>query len=156
MPVGFTKPFAERLDALCELGVAEAVDGDRLTAGRILIAPAGRHLRIGNNLRVMLGGDSLGARHVPSVDVLMKSADRARRGRVLGVLLTGMGEDGAEGMSIIRAHGGITIGESEPSCAVFGMPRAALLRGAVDCMLSLEQIAGLLARAGDTAQGVRT
>jgi two-component system chemotaxis response regulator CheB len=156
MPVGFTRPFADRLDALCRLEVAEAAEGDRLTPGRILIAPAGRHLRIGNNLRVMLANDSQGARHVPSVDVLMKSADRARRGRVLALLLTGMGEDGAEGMSIVRAHGGITIGESEASCAVFGMPRAALLRGAVDCLLSLEEIAGVLARAGDPAQGART
>jgi two-component system chemotaxis response regulator CheB len=148
MPVGFTGPFAERLDSLCALEVLEASEGDRMIAGRALIAPAGRHLRINSNLTSLLGTESDGARHVPSVDVLMRSADRARPGRVLGILLTGMGEDGAEGMSIIHGHGGVTLAESEESCAVFGMPRAAQLRGAVDRMLSLEQIAQALGGAG--------
>jgi two-component system chemotaxis response regulator CheB len=150
MPVGFTGPFADRLNTLCKLDVAEASEGTRLSPGRVLIAPAGRHLRLSSNLTALLSDEAQGSRHVPSVDVLMKSADRVRRGRVLGVLLTGMGEDGAEGMSVIRAHGGVTLAENEESCAVFGMPRAAALRGAVERMLSLEEIAEVLRGAGKT------
>lgn len=148
MPPGFTKPFADRLDSLCRLEVREPTEGDRLRPGQVFIAPAGRHLRLGTNLNALLSTDAQGFRHVPSVDVLMKSADKARRGKVLGVLLTGMGDDGAEGMSVIRAHGGVTVAENEESCAVFGMPRAAMLRGAVDQMLSLDEIALALASLG--------
>ncbi|HXI21173.1 MAG TPA: CheB methylesterase domain-containing protein, partial [Gemmatimonadales bacterium] len=87
-------------------------------------------------------------RHVPSVDVLFRSADRARPGRVLGILLTGMGEDGATGLSLIRAHGGVTVAESEESCAVYGMPRAAVERGAAVHVLPLPAIAEALASLG--------
>ena len=148
MPVGFTGPFADRLDTLCKLDVAEAAEGSRLAPGRVLIAQAGRHLRLSGNLTALLSDEAQGARHVPSVDTLMKSADRVRRGRVLGVLLTGMGDDGAEGMSVIRAHGGVTLAENEESCAVFGMPPAAALRGAVDRMMSRQEIAEVLTTAG--------
>ncbi len=148
MPVGFTRPFAERLDSLCHLQVTEASDGDRLEAGKVLIAPAGEHLRFSRNLTARLSTEPASARHIPSVDVLMKSAGEVRPGRVLGVLLTGMGEDGAEGMSLIRAQGGVTLAESEGSCAVFGMPRAAQLRGGVDLMLHLKEIAEFLASLG--------
>lgn len=148
MPAGFTAPFADRLNSLCRLRVGEAKEGERLVPGRVLIAPAGRQLRLSNSLTVLLSSEPLEARHAPSVDVLMKSADRARRGKVLGVLMTGMGDDGAEGMSIIRAHGGRTIGENEASCTVYGMPRAALLRGGVDWMLSLQEIAAVLEEVG--------
>ena len=135
MPAGFTQPFAERLDRLSQLKVGEAVDGDRLRPGRVLVAPAGRHLRITPGLSVSLGAEVEDGKHVPSVDVAMQSAARARPGRVLGILLTGMGQDGAEGMAAIRASGGFTIGESEASCVVYGMSRAAEMRGAVDCLL---------------------
>jgi two-component system chemotaxis response regulator CheB len=84
------------------------------------------------------------ARHIPSIDVTMRSAARSRPGRVLGILLTGMGEDGAEGMATIRAGGGVTIAESETSCVVYGMPRAAVRRGGATWVLSLGEIAGLL------------
>ena len=146
MPVGFTRPFADRLQGLCRLDVAEAVEGERLTAGKVRIAPAGVHLRITGNLALVLSAEPAGARHVPSIDLTMKSAERARPGRVLGILLTGMGEDGAEGMQAIRAGGGLTIAESEASCVVYGMPRAAWERGGATSLLPLSEIAGFLAR----------
>lgn len=145
MPPGFTRPFANRLNGICRLEVAEAREGDQLRAGRVLIAPAGLHLTLGRGLVASLSGDAAGSRHMPSVDVLFRSADRVRPGKVLGVLLTGMGDDGAEGLSLIRAHGGITIAESESSCAVYGMPRAAMERGAVIHELPLRAIAEALA-----------
>jgi two-component system, chemotaxis family, protein-glutamate methylesterase/glutaminase len=148
MPVGFTRPFADRLNRLSRLQVSEAADGDRLGPGQAVVAPAGRHIRITPNLGVVLVPDSGDAKHLPSVDVAMKSAAKARPGKALGILLTGMGSDGAEGMAMIRAGGGVTIGESEASCVVYGMPRVAALRGAVDCMLPLDEIVSLLAQLG--------
>jgi two-component system, chemotaxis family, protein-glutamate methylesterase/glutaminase len=148
MPAGFTGPFAERLSRLGRLQVSEAVEGDRLRSGRVLVAPAGRHLRITSRLTVALEPEPADAKHIPSVDVTMMSADRARPGRVLGILLTGMGQDGAEGMATIRASGGFTIGESEATCVVYGMPRAAEMRGAVECMLPLPEIVSFLERLG--------
>jgi len=148
MPPGFTRPFAERLNRVCRIEVGEAREGDRLRPGRALIAPAGSHLRLSRSLVTMLSTEANTSRHVPSVDVLMKAANQARPGRVLGVLLTGMGYDGAEGLSLIRASGGTTIAESAETCAVFGMPRAALERGAVDYMLPLPGIASALESLG--------
>jgi two-component system chemotaxis response regulator CheB len=145
MPPGFTRPFANRLNGLCRLDVAEAREGDQLRVGRVLIAPAGMHLRLNRSLVASLTSDAAGSRHMPSVDVLFRSADRARPGKVLGVLLTGMGDDGAEGLSLIRAHGGVTIAESESTCAVYGMPRAAMERGAATHQLPLPEIAAALA-----------
>ncbi|HYC33693.1 MAG TPA: chemotaxis-specific protein-glutamate methyltransferase CheB [Gemmatimonadales bacterium] len=146
MPPGFTRPFAERLDALCRLQVAEAVEGERLAPGRVRVAQAGRHLRITGNLALILAGEPSDAKHIPSIDVTMKSAARARPGRVLGVLLTGMGEDGADGMVAVRAAGGLTLAESEASRVVYGMPRAAWSRGGASYLLPLDEIAGFLAR----------
>jgi two-component system, chemotaxis family, protein-glutamate methylesterase/glutaminase len=145
MPEGFTAPFAQRLDSLCRLQVAEAVEGDLLRPGRVVIAKAGRHLRVGPNLALTLSPEPRDAKHMPSVDVTMRSAARARPGGVLGILLTGMGEDGADGMYAIRSGGGLTIAESEASCVVYGMPRAAVRRGGVTWELPLPEIAGLLA-----------
>jgi two-component system chemotaxis response regulator CheB len=148
MPAGFTGPFAERLSRLSRLQVSEAVEGDSLRAGRVLVAPAGRHLRITRRLTVALEPEPADAKHIPSVDVTMMSADLARPGRVLGILLTGMGHDGADGMATIRASGGFTIGESEATCVVYGMPRAADMRGAVECMLPLPEIVSFLEELG--------
>ena len=145
MPRGFTGPFARRLDQRCRLRVREAEDGDRLEPGSVLIAPAGYHMRVNANLAVTLSTESGHARHVPSVDVLMLSAARARPGRVLGVLLTGMGDDGADGMAVIHGQGGITLAESEATCVVYGMPRAAWERGAVTRQLPLPVLAQWLA-----------
>jgi two-component system chemotaxis response regulator CheB len=148
MPVGFTRPFAQRLASLSRVRVAEAEDGMRLSAGSAMIAPAGSHLRVSPNLAVVLTPEPSEAKHIPSVDVTMRSAARSRPGRVLGILLTGMGEDGADGMATIRADGGVTIAESEVSCVVYGMPRAAVLRGAASWVLPLDSIAELLAGIG--------
>jgi len=145
MPPGFTGPFARRLDQRCRLRVREAEDGDRLEPGTVLIAPAGYHMRVNVNLAVTLSADSGHARHVPSVDVLMLSAARARPGRILGVLLTGMGDDGAEGMAMIHGQGGITLAENEATSVVYGMPRAAWERGAVTRQLPLPALAEWLA-----------
>jgi two-component system, chemotaxis family, protein-glutamate methylesterase/glutaminase len=140
MPPGFTGPFARRLDQRCRLRVREAVEGDRLERGRVLIAPAGSQMRLNADLGVMLNPETGQARHVPSVDVLMLSAARVRPGRVLGILLTGMGDDGADGMAAIRAQGGVTLAESEATCVVYGMPRAAYERGGVTHLLALPEI----------------
>ncbi len=145
MPPGFTGPFARRLDQRCRLRVREAEDGDRLERGTVLIAPAGYHMRVNTSLAVTLSADSGHARHVPSVDVLMQSAARARPGRVLGVLLTGMGDDGADGMAVIHGQGGITLTESETTCVVYGMPRVAWERGVVTRQLPLPALAEWLA-----------
>lgn len=145
MPPGFTGPFARRLDQRCRLRVREAEDGDRLEPGNVLIAPAGLHMRVNGALAVTLSPEPAQARHVPSVDVLMLSAARARPGRVLGVLLTGMGDDGADGMAAIHAQGGITLAESEATCVVYGMPRAAWERGGVTRQLPLPALAEWLA-----------
>jgi two-component system chemotaxis response regulator CheB len=148
MPIGFTRPFAQRLASLSRVRVAEAEDGARLVRGTALIAPAGQHLRVSPNLAVVLATEPSDAKHIPSVDVTMRSAARSRPGKVLGVLLTGMGEDGAEGMVTIRAGGGVTIAESESSCVVYGMPRAAVQRGGAGWVLPLPEIAELLAGLG--------
>jgi two-component system chemotaxis response regulator CheB len=117
----------------------------RLTPGQVVVAPGGRHVRISSGLAVVLTSEPAEARHIPSIDITMRSAARSRPGRVLGILLTGMGEDGADGMTTIRAGGGVTIAESESSCVVYGMPRAAVRRGGASLVLPLEEIAALLA-----------
>ena len=103
------------------------------------------------NLAVVLTPEPADAKHIPSVDVTMRSAARSRPGKVLGILLTGMGEDGADGMATIRAGGGVTIAESEASCVVYGMPRAAIQRGGAGWVLPLDEIAELLGRADGAA-----
>ena len=145
MPEGFTGPFAQRLNSIARVPVTEAVEGQRLAPGRVVVARAGQHLRVSASMTVSLSPAPSDARHIPSVDVTMRSAARSRPGRVLGILLTGMGEDGADGMGAIRAGGGITIAESESSCVVYGMPRAAIKRGAATWVMALPEIAALLA-----------
>ena len=145
MPPGFTRPFAARLDLHSRLRVSEAEQGERLGAGQVVIAPAGRHLTFTPRLEVVLSAEPAEARHIPSVNVMMLSAARVRPGRVLAVLLTGMGDDGADGMVAIRAGGGVTVAESEESCVVYGMPRAAAERGGADHQLPIGELAGWLA-----------
>jgi len=153
MPPGFTRPFANRLDGLCRLEVAEAEDGQRLEPGIVVVAPAGIHLKLSPSLVVTLSPEPASTRHVPSVDVVFRSAVKARPGAVLGVLLTGMGDDGAEGLSLIRAQGGVTIAESQESCAVYGMPRAAVERGAAQYVLPLLEIRRVLGGMGVAGRG---
>jgi two-component system chemotaxis response regulator CheB len=149
MPVGFTRPFAERLDSLGGMRVQEAADHNTLQPGLMLLARAGAHLFIEPDLTAHLSLDPIAAANIPSVDVLLESASRARPGRVVGILLTGMGSDGAEGMLAIHRSGGLTLAESEASCVVYGMPRAAHKLGGVSHLLSLPEICQLFAARSD-------
>jgi two-component system, chemotaxis family, protein-glutamate methylesterase/glutaminase len=144
MPAGFTKPLAERLAARSALPVREAVDGEPVAPGQVLIAPAGLHMKLrkhAGRLRVALDEEPKTALHRPSIDVLMKSVARHYGPRALGVILTGMGADGVVGLRAIRAAGGRTLAQSEESCVVYGMPKAAADAGVVDRALPLEEIA---------------
>ena len=144
MPPGFTKPFAERLDTLCAVKVQEAAHHEPLRRGVVYIAPAGIHItieRTSNALSLICltpqPEDSL---HIPSVDVMMESVVSSFRNLTMGVILTGMGCDGARGMTAIRRAGGITIGQDESSCAVYGMPRACAELGILQTVVPLSQI----------------
>ena len=143
MPEGFTRAFADRLNGECAPAICEASDGDALEQGKVLIAPGGRHMmiesRAGRYYAVVKDGP-LVSRHRPSVDVLFRSAAKCAGKNALGVILTGMGDDGAIGMSEMHASGVSTIAQSEESCAVFGMPKEAIRRGGVDRILHLNEI----------------
>ncbi|WP_257450920.1 protein-glutamate methylesterase/protein-glutamine glutaminase [Archangium lipolyticum] len=143
MPEQFTTAFAKRLNELCRIEVREAAPGDRVQQGRALIAPGNRHLRVkrsGGYYRVeVLDGPRVSG-HIPSVDVLFHSVARAAGANAVGVLLTGMGDDGADGLLAMRQAGAATIAQDEASCVVFGMPRAAIERGAVDEVLPISRI----------------
>lgn len=140
MPVGFTRSLAERLAARSPMPVREAEDGELLRPGQVLIAPAGLHMKVrrrGEGVRVVLDEEPRSALHRPSVDVLMTSVAHVYGARALGVVLTGMGSDGVEGLRAIRQAGGRTLAESEESCVIYGMPKAAVEAGVVDQSLPL-------------------
>ena len=142
MPPVFTRQFATRLDRNTQLSAREAEEGDRLEPGRILVAPGGTHLALADEggVRVRIRARSDGDRYVPSVDVTMSCAADFFGARAVGVLLTGMGNDGAQGMLRIAKAGGKTIAESEESAVVYGMPRAAVQAGAAQSVLHLDLI----------------
>lgn len=147
MPPGFTKSYAARLDSLCRISVKEASDGERILPGHAYIAPGGHHLsveRSGANYiaRVQVGEPV--NRHMPSVEVLFKSAARVVGQNALGIMLTGMGNDGAKAMKELRDAGSYNFAQDEASCVVFGMPREAINAGAVHEVLPLKDIAGRL------------
>ena len=144
MPPGFTKSYAARLNGLCKIRVAEATDGERVLPGHAYIAPGGHHLsveRSGANYvaRVQVGEPV--NRHMPSVEVLFESAARVVGRNALGVMLTGMGGDGARAMKTMRDAGSHNLVQDEASCVVFGMPREAIAHGAANEVLPLVQIA---------------
>jgi len=144
MPAGFTKSLAERLDARSEVPVREARDGESVDAGTVLIAPAGTHTKLrkrGSLVRIVLDDEPRASLHRPSIDILMASAARIYGPKVLGVLLTGMGADGVEGLRAIREAGGRTLAESEETCAIYGMPKAAMEAGVVDRSVPLTEMA---------------
>jgi len=144
MPAGFTTAFARRLDSLARVSVKEAEAGDELLRGRVLIAPGDRHmivLRHGFGYRMHLGAGPLVSRHRPSVDVLFRSVAQSAGANAIGVLLTGMGDDGADGMAELHEAGSRTIAQDEATSVVFGMPKEAVARGAVDEILPLASIA---------------
>jgi two-component system, chemotaxis family, protein-glutamate methylesterase/glutaminase len=144
MPVGFTRSLADRLASRSALPVREAEDGDSVAPGVVLIAPAGRHMKVqrrGAGARVWLDDEPRSSLHRPSVDVLMASVAKAYGPRSLGVVLTGMGSDGVEGLRAIRQTGGRTFAESEESCVIYGMPKAAVEAGVVDRSVPLARMA---------------
>jgi len=150
MPAGFTTAFAQHLADICKMEVREAVDGDRIVRGRALLARGDRHLRIQRRGFDLVAGVDDGppvARHRPSVDVLFRSVAEAVGPRAVGVILTGMGADGAEGLLAMKRAGASTIAQAEATSVVFGMPKEAIDRGAVDVVLPLPRIAaGILQR----------
>ncbi|MCG8708880.1 chemotaxis response regulator protein-glutamate methylesterase [Brenneria sp. 4F2] len=143
MPPGFTKSFAERLNKLCQITVKEAEDGERVLPGHAYIAPGARHLelaRSGANYQVRLNDGPPVNRHRPSVDVLFRSVAQYAGRNAVGVILTGMGNDGAAGLLELHQAGAYTLAQNEASCVVFGMPREAIAMGGVDEVVDLHQV----------------
>jgi len=144
MPAAFTAGFASRLDQLCAVTVTQAKDGERVLPGHVYIAPGGLHLelsRSGANYVCRVGDDAPVSGHRPSVDVLFRSVAKAAGANAVGIILTGMGADGALGLLEMRRAGASTIGQDEATCVVYGMPRAALDAGAVEVELPIRKIA---------------
>jgi two-component system chemotaxis response regulator CheB len=147
MPPGFTRSFAARLDGLCRITVSEAVDGERVLPGHAYIAPGDRHLRLarsGANYQVALDDGPPVNRHRPSVEVLFRSVAALAGPNAIGVMLTGMGGDGAKAMLEMKTAGSFNVAQDEATCIVFGMPKEAIACGAVDEILPLTKIAGCL------------
>ena len=144
MPAGFTKSYATRLNGLCKIAVKEAQDGERVLPGHAYIAPGGHHLSVersgANYIARVQDGEPVN-RHKPSVEVLFKSAARVVGPNALGIMLTGMGADGARAMKEMRDAGSYNYVQDEASCVVFGMPREAIQAGAAHEVLPLTQIA---------------
>jgi two-component system chemotaxis response regulator CheB len=148
MPEKFTTAFAARLDSVCEIEVREARHGDHVIPGRALIAPGGRHMQLnrsGARYYVEVSDGPLVNRHRPSVDVLFRSVARYAGRNALGIIMTGMGDDGARGLLEMHEAGARTLAQDEESCVVFGMPREAIRRGGVDSVVSLQSIAAEIA-----------
>jgi two-component system chemotaxis response regulator CheB len=144
MPAGFTRTFARRLDATCPMHVSEAEDGEPVLPGHAYIAPGSHHLLIerrGGRYWIALSDAPEVNRHRPSVDVLFRSAASVVGSRAVGVILTGMGRDGAAGLAAMRAAGAYNLAQDEASCVVFGMPREAIAAGAAHEVVSLPQMA---------------
>lgn len=147
MPEGFTELFARRLDECCAIDVKEAQSGDLLIAGRALICPGNRHMKVKRMPMgdiIVLSDDDRVNGHRPSVDVLFRSVAQEFGNNALAVIMTGMGEDGAEGMAAIKRAGGMTVAQSEDSCVVFGMPKAAIERGHAIRVVPLDAMANTL------------
>jgi two-component system chemotaxis response regulator CheB len=149
MPEKFTAAFAERLDRICEIEVREARTGDRVLPGRALIAPGGKHLVVRRN-GAQYAAEVVSAppvnRHCPSVDVLFRSVAKFAGRNAVGVIMTGMGDDGARGLLEMKQAGAHTLAQDEESCVVFGMPKEAIKLGAVDRIVPLSQIPELISR----------
>jgi len=144
MPEEFTASFAKRLNEICEIEVREACDGDRLRPGLALIAPGGRHMllkRQAAHYQVVVRDGPLVNRHRPSVDVLFRSVAQNAGAHALGIIMTGMGDDGARGLKLLREAGARTLAQDEASCVVYGMPKEAVKLGAVQESGSIEWLA---------------
>lgn len=147
MPEGFTEMFARRLDECCAMDVQEAKSGDLLVAGRVLICPGNRHMMVRRmprgDMAVLSDGPPVNG-HRPSVDILFHSVAQEFGPTAVGVLMTGMGEDGAQGLGVIKTAGGMTIAQSEDTCVVSGMPRAAILKGYANKIVPLDTLGAFL------------
>jgi two-component system chemotaxis response regulator CheB len=144
MPEKFTAAFAARLDGLCRITVKEAENNDRVLPGRALIAPGGRHMllkRSGAQYMVEVVDGPLVNRHRPSVDVLFRATAKCAGANALGVIMTGMGDDGAAGLLEMRQAGARTLAQDEASCVVYGMPKEAVKRGGVERSVPLDRVA---------------
>lgn len=149
MPQGFTGPLARRLDSICNIHVKEAEDGDRIEPGLALIAPSGLHMTVKKILssdlgvegKIKLDAEPLNSIHRPSVDVLFKSVAKVYGRRAIGVILTGMGSDGAKGLQLIKEHGGFTVAQDEATSTIFGMPKVAIENGVVDRIIPITSMA---------------
>ena len=145
MPEKFTAAFSSRLNSLCAPHIKEAANGDAVLPGQVLIAPGNHHMileRVGGSYRIAIKDGPRVSRHRPSVDVLFRSAAQNAGPSALGILMTGMGDDGAHGLLEMRNAGAATIAQDEASCVVFGMPKAAIDRGGAERVVSLHRIAG--------------
>ncbi len=150
MPEHFTAAFAKRLDSICQVTIKEAAHNDRALPGQVLIAPGGKHMllqRNGAQYQVDVKDGPLVSRHRPSVDVLFRSAAQSAGTNAVGIILTGMGDDGARGMKDMHEAGALTIAQDEASCVVYGMPKEAVKLGAVDGILPLSAIPQLIMQA---------
>ena len=151
MPEKFTEAFARRLDGLCEVEVKEAADGVTVLRGRVLIAPGNHHMllqRSGARYYVAVKDGPLVSRHRPSVDVLFRSAAHSVGANGVGIIMTGMGDDGAHGLLEMKQVGALTVAQDEASSVVFGMPKEAIALDAVDKVLPLDRLAAEIVRAG--------
>jgi len=147
MPGSFTAAFAQRLNNICEITVKEAVDGESLLAGHAYIAPGDKHMlikRSGALYKIEIKDGPLVSRHKPSVDVLFRSVARFAGKNAMGIIMTGMGDDGASGLLEMKQSGSPTLGENEESCVVYGMPKEAFKKGAVDKELALDQFPAMM------------
>lgn len=147
MPLGFTSSLAQRMNNQCPMEVKEAEEDDPLCPGRIYIAPSGYHLKLRRSLNryhVVLSKEPRDMPHCPSVDVMMESIAQTWQGRMMGVVMTGMGHDGSDGIKAMKQQGGTIVAQNEETCVVYGMPRAAYLTGCVDRMLPLYEIANAI------------
>jgi len=147
MPPGFTRPLADRLDSMSRIDVVEGADGMQLVPGTAIIAPAGKQLRLVRSrgtVRVALGDDAQRSLHVPSVDAMTASVGETFGSGALGVILTGMGHDGVQGLRVLKERGGYVLGQDEASSVVYGMPRAAAVAGLVDRVVALDAVSRTL------------
>ncbi|MDH5643476.1 MAG: chemotaxis response regulator protein-glutamate methylesterase [Gemmatimonadota bacterium] len=158
MPEKFTAAFAERIDGLCRIKVKEAETGDRVTPGKALIAPGNRHTiveRSGAQYHVTVKDGPLVSRHRPSVDVLFRSVAQVAGRNAVGVILTGMGDDGSKGMLEMKENGAYNIAQDEKTSVVFGMPKEAINIGAVDEVIPLHEMAETITKRAKTRPAVR-
>lgn len=149
MPANFTKPFADRLNSICNIEVKEAQNGDYLGVGQAFIAPGDKHMALrksGARYYLEIGGGDKVSGHRPSVDVMFGSVAKSAGANAIGVILTGMGSDGAKGLLKMKQAGSITLGQDERSCVVYGMPKVAWEIGAVDKQVDIDNMAEAILR----------